>query len=108
MAAFLTEDVLRVLAENVDCRATLSALSQVSKAFFNIFAPELYRYIRLERCSFAALASISRLPRDSHLRYTQDFRIGHRVQPEWGGHAEPKIEALSMSLRNMTNLRSFA
>jgi hypothetical protein len=111
MDTLLTEDILRVICQNVDCRATLCALCQVSKTFFRIFQPALYRRIWLEYYSSPTIASISRLPKDSHLKFTEDFHIGQRTYSTVAGHFEPdneiEIEALNVSLQKMINLRSF-
>jgi len=45
MDAFLIGDLLHILAENIDSRATLAALCQVSKKCHAVFTPVLYRKI---------------------------------------------------------------
>lgn len=107
----LTEDILRLLGQTVDCRATLCALCRVSKTFLRVFQPALYRRICLEHYSSPTIASISRLPKDSHLKFTEDFHIGQRTSSVGGDRYEPdheaEVEALNLSLQKMINLRSF-
>ena len=103
MGAFLIEDILRVLAQNIECRATLSALCQVSKWFFDIFAPVLYRCIWLSYCPFATLSSISH---NSHLVFTEEFHLGQRIEIDREDNDKP-MEALARSLQKLGNLRSF-
>ena len=102
MDAFSTEDVLHVLAKNVDCQATLCALCRVSKMFLNIFQPALYRRIRLEYYSSPTIAIISPLPKDSHLKFAKEFHIGQRAYFFGADRYEPEneveIEALNLSL----------
>jgi len=45
MAAILIGDLLYILAENIDSRATLAALCLVSKKCRAVFTPVLYRKI---------------------------------------------------------------
>jgi len=111
MDAFLREDGLHVLSQNVDCRATLCALCRVSKMFFHVFQPALYQRIWLEHYYSPTIAGISSLPEDSHLKFTKDFHIGQRTYFMGPDLYEPdnevEIESLRLSLQKMTNLRSF-
>jgi hypothetical protein len=111
MDAFSTEDVLHILAQNVDCQATLCGLCRVSKMFFNIFQHALYRRIWLEHYSSPTIATISRLPKDSHLKFAEEFHIGQRAYFFGADRYEPdnevEIEALSLSLQKMINFAFF-
>jgi hypothetical protein len=103
----LSAELYQKLGRRIDCRTTLAALCRVSKAFRDIFTPMLYKTVLLNRCDLRLLTSISRLPKASHLLFTERLQVGKRINIDPADSYGPAIEALSSLLRKMTKLKSF-
>jgi hypothetical protein len=107
MTKELPEELFHDIGRHIDCRATLAALCQVSKKFRDIFTQMLYKVVWLDRCDFQSIASISRLPQNSRLSFTEKLRIGKRIHINPADRYEPAIAAMNALLQKMTKLRTF-
>ena len=109
----MPEELWLVLAQSIDCRATLAALSQVSKNFNRIFTPILYKRIWMDRCSYKTVETALQLPIENRLEFVEYLDLGSGIQRdalEFFGQfrdEDPgvKLRHLLQKLKNLRSLR---